>query len=183
MLSAQQLNESEFVAEGNYDDTYWWDGIAIRQYDSAAIALRAVRPPGGVWSNDTMSWTDTRVLADVQEYTWGAVKRSRAAAIEAPLPTPYGYFDTDPESRANIANAVLLAQVQVTLGLTVSIDWTLADNSTVTLTAAQMVEVGLLLGAQVQAAYATGRTLRTAIDAATTIPDAEAISWPTRPTS
>jgi len=41
-----------------------------------------------------------------------------------------------------------------------------------------MVTVGLLLGAKIQAAFATGRSLRTAIYAATTVVQVQAINWP-----
>jgi hypothetical protein len=41
-----------------------------------------------------------------------------------------------------------------------------------------MVTVGLLLGAKIQAAFATGRSLRTAIYAASTASEVETIQWP-----
>ena len=59
-----------------------------------------------------------------------------------------------------------------------TIDFTLADNTVVTLTAGQLVEVALHMGAKVQAAHATGRALRDAIDAAATAAEVDALSWP-----
>jgi hypothetical protein len=120
---------------------------------------------------------DLRTLADHRAAKWEVMKRARAAAIAAPLLTPYGSFDTDEAGRSNIAESVLLVQSLASRGLPSDIDFTLADNTTVTLTAEQMTDVGLLLGAQVQAAHATGRLRRSAIDLAETINDLEGISW------
>lgn len=124
----------------------------------------------------TKQWQDPRSLQDLRTAQWAQIKSDRAAAIAAPLATPYGIFDADAAARTSITDAVLMLQ---TIGPTGSIDFTLADNSTTTLTTAQMVEVGLLLGAQVQAAHAQARILRSQIEAATTPAQITAITWTT----
>lgn len=125
---------------------------------------------------------DLRTLADRKAERWEAIKAARAAAIDAPLPVAgIGTFDCDEASRANIANAALLMQTMAATlqpGEVPTIDFTLADNTVATLTAGQMVEVALHMGAKVQAAHATGRALREAIDAATTAAAVEAVAWP-----
>lgn len=131
------------------------------------------------WDWSTHTWIDTRTLQQVKNEKWEEIKRSRDAAINAPLSTPYGVFDADPNSRANIANSVLYLQTLEQQGTPGTVDWTLADNTTITLNYQEMSTVGLLLGQRTNAAYDTGRALRTQIDAATTIPEVEAIHWPT----
>lgn len=126
----------------------------------------------------THTWIDPRTLAEHMDAKWDEIKAAREAAINAPLVTPHGTFDSGPSDRTNITDAVLMAQTLAALGQPVAIDFTLADNAVATLNAAQMVEVGLYLGAKVQAAYATARTLRGAIEAATTIAQVQAIHWP-----
>lgn len=132
-----------------------------------------------VWNWTTHSWEDPRTLQNYQDIKWEEIKRSRDAAINAPLTTPYGVFDADPSSRANISNAVLYLQTLEQQGTPGTVDWTLADNSTITLNYQEMSQVGLLLGQRTNAAYDTARALRTQIYAATTVAEVEAIHWPT----
>lgn len=120
---------------------------------------------------------DERTLDQRKADRWDAMKLARAAAIDAPLATPYGTFDSGPADRTNITDAVLLARTLAGRGEEVAIDFTLASNATVTLDATAMENVGLLLGAKVQAAHARGRVVRAAIDAATTPAEVEAVSW------
>ena len=132
-----------------------------------------------VWDWTQHTWVDPRTLQDYKDEKWEQIKRGRDAAINAPLDTPYGTFDADANSRANIANAVLYLQTLEQQGTPGTIDWTLADNTTITLNYAEMSSVGLLLGQRTNAAYDTGRALRAQIDAATTIAEVDAIHWPT----
>lgn len=131
-----------------------------------------------VWDWGTKAWMDPRTLADLKSAKWAEVKAAREAAIKAPLVTPYGTFDADADARANITDTILLLQTMEAMGQPGEVDFTLEDNSVLTVTTAQMVMVGLLLGQQVQGAYNTGRVLRGAIDAATTAEEVEAIAWP-----
>lgn len=129
------------------------------------------------WDAATKSWVDPRPLPAIQAAQWIAIKASRDAAIAAPLVTPYGTFDADPASQTAITNAVLMLQSLAALGTPTTIDFTLHDNTTVTLTGAEMTQVGLLLGAQTQAAYTKARAYQTAINSATTPAEVQAITW------
>jgi hypothetical protein len=148
------------------------------------LVLAAPRPAGewhvagGVLQSGRL---DLRTLEQRRADKWAELKAARAAAEAAPLATPYGTFDCDAVSQARIANAALLMQTQAAElqpGAMPTIDFTLYDNSSVTLTAGQMVEVALRMGAQVQAAFATGRALREALDAAQTAEAVSALAWP-----
>ena len=116
-------------------------------------------------------------LYALQADKWTAIKASRDAAINSPLVTPHGTFDSDPASRANIGGAVALAQTLAAATPPFVITYTLADNTSVVLDGPSMVGVGLALGAKVQAAFATARALRVRIDAATSPADLDAITW------
>lgn len=132
--------------------------------------------PSGAYVFDwtTKQWYDPRTLQDLKDEHWTLMKLARAAAIDAPLPTPYGVFDSDASARTSITDAVLMLQK---VGPAGTIDFTLADNTVVTLTTAQMVQVGLLLGQKVQQAYTIARARRTQIEAATTPAEVEAVTW------
>lgn len=133
------------------------------------------------WDWATHSWADSRTLQQAKDQKWTQIKLDRDASIKAPLSTPYGTFDADANSRANIANAVLYLQTLAQQGTPGTVDWTLVDNTTITLNYAEMSEVGLLLGQRTNTAYDTGRALRLQIDAATTIAEVDAIQWPVLP--
>jgi hypothetical protein len=109
---------------------------------------------------------------------WAEMKAIRQAIFDAPLVTPYGTFDSDARGREGIKEAVLLANNLTALGLDTPIRFTLADDTRPEFTAAEIVQVGLLLAQKVQGAYDTGDTLRQAIDAAATIEAVNAITWP-----
>lgn len=129
------------------------------------------------WDKTTKTWVDARTLDEAKVTAWDAVKVARDVAISVPLVTPYGTFDADTVSRSNISDSVLLANNLVALGQTPTITYTLHDNTVITLSAAEMVTVGLLLGQQVQGAFATARTLRDTINSATTNSAADAVVW------
>jgi hypothetical protein len=136
------------------------------------------QPSGAhVFDWTTKQWVDPRTLKDLQDARWEIIKAARAAYIDAPLSTPHGTFDSDASARTSITDAVLMLKSQEDLGQAGTIDFTLADNSVVTLTTSQMVEVGLLLGQKIQQAYTTSRARRAAIEAATTPAEVDAISW------
>lgn len=132
---------------------------------------------GRTFDFQAKEWVDTRTLAQVRDAKWSAIKLDREAAISAVLNTPYGQFDCGPKDRTNITNAVLMLQTLEAIGSPATIDFTLADNTTATLTTAQMVTVGLLFGQKVQVAYGTGRLRRAAIEAAKSVAQVEAVTW------
>lgn len=131
--------------------------------------------PWLTWSNDTFQWVDARNLEQLRAAKWNQIKAARDAAEFGGFTWDGSAFDSDLTSQSRIQGAAQLAALAPT---TFSIDWTLADNSVRTLNAAQMTAVGEALGAHVATQHAIGRTLRTAIEAATTPGELDAIAWP-----
>ena len=147
-------------------------------YTDSQIAHKAtIQIPGMEWSDLFCTWVDMRSLATIKDAKWGDIKAAREEYIDAPLVTPYGTFDCKVKDRTNITDAVLLLQTLAAVGTPTNIDFTLSDNSTVSLTTTEMVTVGLLLGQKVQAAHTQARTLRAQIDAANSSTELEAIVW------
>lgn len=170
-----QLQSGEQYIEGSVDNSKFYVDVATKTF----VEFPPKTQPYYTWDWNTHSWVDSRTLQQVKDQKWEQIKRDRDAAINAPLSTPYGVFDADANSRANIANSVLYLQTLEQQGTPGTVDWTLADNTIITLNYAEMSEVGLLLGQRTNAAYDTGRALRAQIDAATTIAEVDAIHWPT----
>lgn len=102
---------------------------------------------------------------------WEAVKIGRDAYLLGGISTPYGTFDTDLTSIVNILGAA------AALPEGASTQWILKDNTTATLTRAQVGEVGALLAAFRAAAYAHGADLRALIDGAATTEAVSAVVW------
>lgn len=157
---------------------HYVSGGAIVEYTPEQNSAKADQhATGRKWRNSAMEWQDARTLTEIKTDKWEVIKLARAAHIDSGLATPYGDFQTAPPGRQNITDAVLLAQTLASQSQPVSIDWTLADNTVVTLGLTEIVTVGLLLGQKVQEAHAHARTLRAAIDAATTAAEVEAVAW------
>lgn len=123
-------------------------------------------------------WLDARSIEDARAQAWERIKAAREAFWNAPLVTPYGTFDSHEKARSDIANAVLLSQTLVSVGMPTDTVFTLANNTTATLTPSQMVEVGLLLGQKVQNGFATGRLRRGQIESPTVTREGlDGINW------
>jgi len=128
-----------------------------------------------MFANGALAWQDTRTLAQMKHDKWAQIKAARAAAEDGGFAWDGSTFDSDMASNLRISGAVQLAQI---VGGAFNIGWTLADNSVRTLSAAQMVAVGVAAGQHVAAQRATARALREQIQAATTPQELEAIAWP-----
>lgn len=123
------------------------------------------------------AWIDPRTLADHQAAAWERIKLDRAAAAVAPLTVGQHIFDADPTSQQLITGAAQMALLAQSAGQPWQIEWTLADNSSATLTAPDMLAVALALAAQVDAAHQRGRLLRAQIYAATDPHQLNNITW------
>ncbi|MBC7618011.1 MAG: DUF4376 domain-containing protein [Candidatus Saccharibacteria bacterium] len=145
--------------------------------DGVNYPLPAVPTPFHVFNYTTKQWEDPRTLQDRKDAKWAEIKQAREAAIDSPLITPYGVFDAYPDASANIIKSVLLANNLVDLGYPVAIDFTLADNTVVTLNATGMVQVGLVMAAREQAARTKATTLREQINSATSDVQVGQIVW------
>lgn len=121
----------------------------------------------------TQTWVDARSLDEVKHAKWQQIKLARSAAESGGFTWDGSTFDSDSDAQRRISGAVTLAGLSPEF----SIDWTLADNTTRALGAADMVAVGVALGAHVNAQHAAGRALRQQIDEATTAEQVESVHW------
>ena len=85
-----------------------------------------------------------------------------------------GYtFQCNDVSQRRIQGAVQLAMLDSTLTL----DWTLSDNTVQTFTAAEFEAIGQALAAHVSACHVKARALRVEIEAATSEEQIAAVTW------
>lgn len=126
------------------------------------------------WS--TKTWQDMRDLEQHKAAKWIEIKQARDAAEYGGFDVPgVGRFDSDAVSVGKITGAVTLAQLAPEA---YTVDWTLADNSVVTLDAAGMAGVGIALGQHVAAVHATGRLLREQIEGSNSVRFVRRVLWP-----
>ena len=116
---------------------------------------------------------DIEPVADTRARKWFEIKNARDAQEFGGFYWDNSKFDSDLISQSRIQGAVILAMQNPSF----TIDWTLKDNSVRTLSAADMLAVGQALATHVEIAHTKARTIRTQLDAATTIPEVEAIFW------
>lgn len=119
------------------------------------------------------SWTED--VERAKQAAWRSVKAARDEREFGPFQYNAMYFDGDQDAQRRISLAVLGAQAALTAGTPWTLDWTLANNTVINLTAEEMVSVAEALGANITAAHEEARQKRAAIDAATTIVELEAI--------
>jgi hypothetical protein len=136
-----------------------------------ALALAAPFSGGTVVSDQSATLATEKVRA------WARIKSERDAAIAVGFTWNGSTFDSDDLSIQRIQGAVQMATLSAAAGQPFSIQWTLADNSTRMLSGPDMVAVGLALGAFVARTFATGVSLRQAIDAAMTNDEVRSITW------
>ncbi len=121
----------------------------------------------------TKQWEDPRTLADLKAEKWRNIKANRDAAEHGGFTWDGSVFDSDVLSQQRITGAVTLAQMSPAFTTV----WTLKDNSTRTLSAADMFAVGVALGTHVSTQFLQGQLLRAQIDEAATAQEVEAIHW------
>ncbi|MGX9712622.1 DUF4376 domain-containing protein [Janthinobacterium lividum] len=120
-------------------------------------------------------WIDARTLDGVKVRTWERIKAARSVAETADFMCGGVLYQADKDRIVGAAQLALIAQAA---GQPYSIDWTLSDNTHLTLDAAGMIAVGAALGAHVAEAFSIALHLRGLIAAATSFDALEAIAWP-----
>lgn len=155
--------------------THYYTPMGLCEYTLEQRAAKSQEQPHSRWDNGLMKWIDVRPLTELRAERWAQVKAARVAAVDAPIETPWGLFDADAPSRAAIAQALALDDP------TGTITWTRADNTDCLLFRSTLAEVLRLIDERTQDARRVARTLRSRIDAAASIDDLEAITWPQAP--
>jgi hypothetical protein len=158
--------------------------------------LKFIEPPEGVdmvsmieaykWRNDEWVFVGLRPspnhywdgewkfhLEAAKAAKWDEIKRAREAEELGGF-TWNGYrFDSNFISQSRIQGMVTLALRTPDLG----VDWTLADNTTIDLTASELIELGMEMAQFITTVHSKSRILRRQINAATTQAELDAITW------
>ena len=151
----------------------------LYRYDSdmGSIALtdtpRLPVAPATLWDDEAGEWVDPRDLEQHKLDRWQELKANRDAEEFSSFTWDDNVFQCDDVSQRRLQGAILQASIDDS----VSIEWTLLDNSAITLSALQLKQVGMALAAHVDACHIKARGLRVQVDAASSLTDLNAINW------
>ncbi len=120
------------------------------------------------WSWQTGSWVVD--INDLRRLRRDEVNAWRNDREFSPFVSGGMLFDADADAQRRLQLAALSAQQSVMDGVIPepTIDWTLADNTTITLTATQLLAAAQAMGSSINAAHQAARTLKMQIEAAST---------------
>lgn len=118
-------------------------------------------------------------LDTLKNETWQEVKGKRDALEQAGAPYLNKVLDSDEKSVTRITVAVQAAQAAISAGNTdFALNWTMKDNSVVTMTAAQVCGMAVALAQHSDGLHKIARDLRAKIEAATSAEELATIKWP-----
>lgn len=173
------------------------DGVEIRALECSAEEMLDTPAEGEQWhqvprpvSANTVALVDGQIVPVLRMRSpakaLDIAKGAKRVAIQQARDTrefslfywDSSAFDADRDSQGRLMGLVSLAQMALATATPFEIDWTLADNTTRTLSAMDALGIGQALGAHVQAAHYTARALKQQVEAATAAEEVDAISWP-----
>ena len=165
LTAAQEMTNSYLIEDESYTDaTHYVKNAKIVAKGNQPSEAHVFNFAAGLWELD---------LAIAKDLKWAEIKSARAFEEFGTFDWGGYTFQCDEVSQRRIQGAVQLAAIDNTMTL----DWTLADNSVQNFTAAEYVQIGQALAIHVSGCHERGRIRRSEIDAATTAEELEAIVW------
>ena len=120
---------------------------------------------------------DPRTLDDHKSAKWKEIKRQRDVAEFATFTYNNMEFDGDLDAQRRLTAYISVSKSSIAAGQPFEAEFTLANNTNVTLTAQDFVGIELAKVQAVAATFNHASALRAQIDAATTVQEVEDITW------
>ena len=133
--------------------------------------------PHHVFDWAVKQWQDPRTLQDLKDAKWAVIKQARDAAESSTFTYNDMVFDGDLNAQRRLASYISVSKSAIAAGQPFSADFTLADNSLVTLSAQDFVGIELAKVQAVAAAFSHGAMLRNQIELATVVAELTSIAW------
>ena len=137
----------------------YWNGNAF-------VSIGEPPSPHHTFDYTTKQWVDPRSLDEIKSQKWAEIKSQRDQLEFGGFEFDGGIYDSDQTSQGRIMGAAIAGVDQV---------WTLADNTTVELSAAQLQQLYAALQAHIAGVHERGRIARLLIYEATTSDEVEAV--------
>ena len=165
--------DADLVSLNTAENAIYVDSVeAVDNSDYYDFDLHSFIPIGEApSSNHTFDyvikeWVDLRTLDEIKAQKWDEIKTQRDQLEFGGFEFEGGIYDSDQVSQGRIMGAALAGVEQV---------WTLADNTTVSLTAQQLQQLYASLQAHIASVHERGRIARQLIFDAVTKEEVEAI--------
>ena len=161
LIELNTPSTADFVDDIEYSEkTDYWNG-------SEFISIGNPPTPNHTFDYVIKEWIDPRSLDEVKAQKWAEIKSERDRIEFGSFEFDGDIYDSDQVSQGRILGAASAGVDQV---------WTLADNSTRSLSASQLQQLYATLQMHIAAAHERGRIAREAIMSATTKEDVEAVT-------
>lgn len=148
--------------EVNVDLTAYWD-VDLRMF----ISIGSAPTPYHIFDYTIKQWIDPRTLDEIKAQRWTEIKSERDSLEFGGFEFEGNIYDSDQVSQGRIMGAAVAGVDQV---------WTLADNTTVELSASQLQQLYAALQAHISSVHERGRIARQLIFEAETIEQVEAVT-------
>ncbi|WP_286740527.1 MULTISPECIES: DUF4376 domain-containing protein [Acinetobacter] len=136
-------------------------------YKDGWVAMPAQPSPYHIFNYDLKDWIDPRTLDEIKAQKWAEIKSGRDLLEFGGFEFEGSAYDSDQVSQSRIMGAAVAGVDQT---------WTLADNSTVDLSASQLQQLYAALQAHIASVHERGRIARQLIFEAETREQVEAIN-------
>ena len=141
----------------------YWD-FDLHQF----ISIGEPPSPHHVFDYSIKQWVDPRTLDGIKSQKWQEIKKQRDALEFGGFEFDGKVYDSDSISQGRIMGAAMAGVDQV---------WTLADNTTVELSASQLQQLYAALQAHIASVHERGRIARQKIKTALTYEEIEAVNF------
>ena len=160
LIELNTPSTADFVDDIEYSEkTDYWNG-------SEFISIGNPPTPNHTFDYVIKEWVDLRTLDEIKAQRWTGIKSLRDQIEFGVFEFEGNIYDSDQVSQGRMLGVVLAGLPQI---------WTLANNTTVSLSAEQLKSLYAALKMHVAIAHERGRIAREAIQAATTKEQIEAI--------
>ena len=149
------------------EDDIILDDNVIHVYDFQYEKLSTLKKvPHHSFNYETRQWIDNRTLDEIKAQKWVEIKSQRDQLEFGGFEFDGGIYDSDQVSQSRVMGAAVAGVDQV---------WTLADNTTVELSASQLQQLYAALQAHIASVHERGRIARQLIFEAETKEQVEAV--------
>lgn len=135
-------------------------------YKGGWIVMPVAPSSNHIFDYTTEQWVDPRTLDEIKAQKWVEIKAMRDQLEFGGFEFEGGIYDSDQVSQGRIMGAAIAGVDQV---------WTLADNTTVELSASQLQQLYAALQAHIASVHERGRIARQLIYEAETTEQVEAV--------
>ena len=163
LVSLNTPSDAKFVDDVDYVLSTDYFDAEFKKF----VSIGAPPTHNHIFDYHAKQWIDPRSLDDIKAQKWAEIKSERDSLEFGGFEFDGGIYDSDQVSQSRVMGAAVAGVDQV---------WTLADNTTVELSASQLQQLYAALQAHIASVHERGRITRQLIYDAETKDQVEAIN-------